>query len=98
MSEGPSQVMMKTLDPIFESGLTVTDIREENRHVLTHPNGKTVGQIITQKIAEPAKVSVTSNDLPSKIEGSGNRQIPSTHVTFENISLPKSEVRGPCGS
>jgi len=55
MSEGPSQVMMKTLDPIFESGLTVTDIREENRHVLTHPNGKTVGQIITQKIAEPAK-------------------------------------------
>ena len=56
MTEGPNQVMMKTLDPMFESGLTVTNVTADNKYELTHPNGKTVGAILSGKIAEPEEV------------------------------------------
>ena len=53
-----NQVMMKTLDPVFEAGLTVSEVLREAgegkvTHKLTHPNGSPVAKIISDKIAEP---------------------------------------------
>ena len=52
-----NQVMMRTLDPVLEAGLTVSEVLREAEgkvtHKLTHPNGSLVSKIISEKIAEP---------------------------------------------
>ena len=52
-----NQVMMRTLDPVLEAGLTVSEVLREAEgkvtYKLTHPNGSLVSKIISEKIAEP---------------------------------------------
>merc|ERR1712142_183598 len=94
MTEEPNKLMMKALDPIFELGLEVTEITttkgEERRYVLKHPNGQTVGDILSKKIREPADQKAAPGQVQG-MEVGGQFNYERCHFAELRMSEPKEE-------
>ena len=89
-----NQVMMRTLDPVLEAGLTVSEVLREAEgkvtYKLTHPNGSLVSKIISEKIAEPEE-----KKSKGEVQVQPQTQFLTVSFMWKIIDLPWGQINDP---